>query len=108
MWLLYVLSSVNFLFVLLCGALLWLQHTNAVQKRDLQTLLQKSAEMLSEDYGRRLKGIEVEWDDYYQKFARLAGRYDRQRALAPPPPPAEPAPTTALTHTDVMRRWRNR
>lgn len=108
-WLIYLTCFVNFLLTLSIGALLWRWHTLSVKRPDLEPLLEKSARMLSSDSERRLKALETDWDDYYQKFSRLAGRFDRNRALAPSPVPVrEDTPPPILTHTDVMRRWRNK
>lgn len=98
-------------FVALCGLSLslwnWLDSKNNVRKHEFPGLLKQSAADLSREYETRLRGLEVEWDDMYAKFARLAGRMDRQKALAPPPPPAPEAEVLpVLSHSDLLRRRR--
>lgn len=73
-------------------------------------MLSSSAEMLSKDFDKRLRSIEVEWDDMYQKFSRLAGRMDRQKAIQSQTASQEPdnQPPPVLTRGDLLRKWRAR
>lgn len=100
-------------FVALCGLSLslwnWLDSKNNVRKHEFPALLKQSAEDLSQESDKRLRSLEAEWDDMYAKFARLAGRMDRQKALTPPPPPEpEQEILPALSHSEILRRRRAR
>jgi hypothetical protein len=74
----------------------------------MTTLLQSSSDELNKAYEKRLKSIEVEWEDMYQKFSRLTGRMDRQKALSNPSEPPEPAAPQPLTRSDLLRRFKNK
>lgn len=95
------------------GCALWLSATSFIRSSDfakkgeLPALLSQSAEAQSKDYERRLRLIEVEWDNMYQKFSKLIGRADRQRALDSPPPAKEiEHEPVALTRSDILRRYK--
>ena len=83
-----------------------------LQKRPLATevpsLLASSSEELSKNYARQFRAIETEWDDMYQKFARLAGRMDREKRVSPPStePTDHPAPPPSITRSELLRRYR--
>jgi len=76
-----------------CSLALGVWNFIAISERlkegDLEPMLSKRVEELSKDYGRRLREIEVEWDNMFDKFSKLAGRIDRRRALESPPPPSQ-------------------
>lgn len=82
-----VLAWVSIAFALLEAgfcAYLWFELQRRVLSTSVSLLLKQSSEELSKDYGRQFRAIETEWDDMYQKFARLAGRMDRTNALHTP------------------------
>jgi hypothetical protein len=88
---------------LLCCVWLYFQLLGKLSKGDLKASLAQSSEELSKTYARSVKEMETEWDNMYEKFARLAGRMDRKKALESPPPP--PNETSApITRADLMRR----
>lgn len=89
-------------------AYLYLELQKYVLRSALPLLLQQSSEELSKNYGKQFRGIETEWDDMYQKFSRLAGRMDREKRSTPQPEPEEPTPPTALTRSELLRRWRSK
>lgn len=103
-----VIACVVAAFSLGLSLLSFTRLSESVKKETLPTLLSQSAEQLAKDYERRLRLIELEWDNMYQKFAKLVGRADRQRALEPPPPRSvEPDPLPRpLTHSEIMRRYK--
>ena len=80
---------------------LFLQLSKKLSTEDLKSKLSLSSEELSKNYARSVKEIEVEWDNMYQKFAALAGRMDRRKALEAPAPHIEAQP--ALTRRDLLR-----
>jgi hypothetical protein len=103
-----IIALVFAAFALSCCVYLWLELQRRVCTSDLTPLLQSSSDELSKAYEKRLKAIEVEWEDMYQKFSRLTGRMDRQKALAnPSETPEVPAPQP-LTRSDLLRRFRNK
>src|SRR5512143_1208798 len=104
-WLALVLA----LFALCFCAYLWLEQQRRVSREDLRSLLQQYSEELSKDYGRQFRAIESEWNDQYQKFSRLAGRIDREKAGPRKAAEEEPiAPTPPATRAEILKRWRNR
>lgn len=79
------------------------------KKSELSQLLVSSSETLLTEYGRKLRSLETEWDDMYEKFTRLAGRMDR-RARAEGPKVIEDAPPPvprAASRSDLIRSRRN-
>jgi len=83
------------------------------KKDSVRTMLADSAAELSKDSERKLRALESEWDVMYAKFGKLAGRMDRERALGSAGPATRPAVDPAaepprLTHSDVLRRGRQR
>lgn len=79
------------------------------KKSELGPLLLKSVEELSKDYAKQLRAIEVEWDNMFDKFSKLAGRIDRRRALETPAAPIpEPSTPYEPTRSDILRRFKNR
>lgn len=81
------------------------------KKQELRELLEQSSATVLEEYARKFRALETEWDDMYQKFGRLAGRMDRQRALNSPPPPEDSpniGPQAPLSRADLLRKWRGK
>lgn len=107
MWL-TVIALVLGLLSVFGSAWNFLDSLQRPKKHELRGLLEQSSESLLREYERRLKALESDWDDYYQKFSRLAGRFDRNRALAPPPPPEPPTVEPPLSHSELLKRWRNK
>lgn len=69
-------------------------------------MLDASSKALSKDYERQFRALETEWADMYQKFQRIVGRMDRNRALEPSmPTEVEPEP---MTRSDLLRRFKRR
>lgn len=91
-----------------CSLGLWFwsftTSSDNAKKSELGPLLSKYAEELSSDYAKRLRAIEVEWDNMYDKFSKLAGRLDRRRALEAPPPSPPDATPIELTRSEILRR----
>jgi hypothetical protein len=111
LWLTVIALSLALLSA--CGWL-WsfLDSSQRPKRSELRELLDQYAETVLKEYARQFKALETEWDDMYQKFSRLTGRMDRQRALREgveprPRPEVEPEQPT-LTHSDIMRRWRSK
>lgn len=78
-----------------------------LDQADIKRSLETSSEELSKNYERRLKLIEAEWDNMYTKFASLAGRMDRRKALDAKKEESETAqPAPALTRSDLLKRRR--
>jgi hypothetical protein len=95
-------------FLSVCGcAWTFLDTLQRPKRTELKDLLEQYAQTLSADYARRLKLLETEWDDMYQKFGKLAGRMDRQRALDKPATPDE-ADQPAPTRSEILRKWRSK
>jgi hypothetical protein len=76
------------------------------KKHELKDLLEQQSGSVLKQYATQFRALETEWEDMYQKFTRLAGRMDRNKALVagdPQPPAPEPGP---LSRRDIMRNWR--
>jgi len=81
-----------------------LELSKKLSTEDLKSKLSLSSEELSKNYARSVKEIEMEWDNMYQKFAALAGRMDRRKALdATAPRAAVVEAQPALTRSDLLR-----
>lgn len=105
------LTILSLLLSLLCGAtclFLYLDSLRRPLKSDLPDLLEKLSESVLKQYKTQFHALETEWDDMYQKFGRLAGRMDRQKALAPSQPVQEDTSQTPQTRADLLRRYRNK
>lgn len=95
-------------FALAFCAYLWFELQKRVSPSEISTLLQQYSDELIKNYVRQFHGIETEWADMYQKFSRLAGRVDREKALQPKviqEAPPEPAPIAS--RADILKRWRS-
>lgn len=82
-----------------------------LKKQDVKPLLEQSSQSLLAELERKFRGLETEWDDMYQKFGRLAGRMDRQKALSPPTSTDEPAPggpPLPASRSELLRRFRSK
>jgi len=89
---------------LTCSVWLFLELSKKLSTEDLKSKLSSSSEELSKNYARSIKEIETEWDNMYQKFAALAGRMDRRKALDAPAPHLDPSNSApALTRRDLLR-----
>lgn len=107
------LTVVALLLALSSGCIsLWcfLDLRERPRKAELRGLLEQSSQTLLTEYVRQFRALESEWDNMYQKFGRLAGRMDRERALkASNDQEVSPAPAPALTtRADLLRKWRNK
>jgi len=78
------------------------------KKAEMAPSLSKIAEELSKDSARKIREIETEWDNMYDKFAKLAGRLDRRRALESPPPQTEEPSPVELTRSEILRRFKRK
>jgi len=85
------------------GVYLWLELRQKVSAQDIVGKLSQSSEELSKTYARSIKEIETEWDNMYAKFASLAGRMDRKKALTPQAPEVEESPRS---RADILRKRR--
>jgi rubrerythrin len=81
-----------------------LELSKKLSTGDLKSKLSLSSEELSKNYARSVKEIEAEWDNMYEKFARLAGRMDRKKALDQNnvAPVVEPVPKIQ-SRSDLLR-----
>jgi hypothetical protein len=87
------------------SAWLFLELSKKLSTGDLKSQLAESSAELSKTYARSIKEIETEWDNMYEKFARLAGRMDRKRALEPQKETPNVRPDdTVLKRSDLLRR----
>lgn len=84
----------------------WLRGSDVVRRRDVSELVEQSSKTLLKDYERQFRALETEWADMYQKFMRLVGRMDRQKALEPAPQPE--APASIVSRNDILRNFRKR
>lgn len=88
-------------------AYLWFELQKRVLPSQMSALLQQSSDELIKNYVRQFHGIETEWADMYQKFSRLVGRVDREKALVPRiQPEAQPEQPAAASRADILKRWR--
>ena len=93
---------------LTCSVWLFLELSKKLSTEDLKSKLSSSSEELAKNYGRSVKEIETEWDNMYQKFAALAGRMDRRKALeAPAPSKEQPEIQKPMSRNDLIRGRRN-
>lgn len=86
------------------GVYLWLELQRKLSPSDIDGKLSQSTEELRKNYERSIKEIETEWDNMYAKFAALAGRMDRKKALNPAPP--EPVEEAPRSRADILRKRR--
>lgn len=99
----YVALFVSVLSLISC-VWLFLELSKKLSTEDLKSKLSSSSEELSKNYARSVKEIETEWDNMYEKFARLAGRMDRKKYLeAPPVVQAAAHEEPALRRSDLLR-----
>lgn len=92
------------------GLALW-NYTALLERpknAEMGPLLSKYAEELSKDSARKIREIETEWDNMYDKFAKLAGRLDRRRAIESPPPAIEQSAPVELTRSEILRRFKRK
>lgn len=97
------------LLSLAISAYVFLGSLERPKKSELRELLEKQCSLVLKQYEQQLRALETEWDDMYQKFSRLAGRMDRQKALttSETPPPAEVlAPVQPSTRSELLRRFK--
>jgi hypothetical protein len=86
----------------------YLDSRERPKRQDVKALLDSSCEIVLTEYAKKFRALESEWDDMYQKFGRLAGRMDRQRAINAPAP-AEDSPPPVLpraSRSDILRNRR--
>lgn len=82
----------------------YMDSSQRPKREELRSLLERYSQELSKKSEQQLKAIETEWDDMYQKFSRLTGRMDRQKAIekaAEPRPVPEPP---VLSRSDLVRK----
>lgn len=102
-WLIWLSLAFSFLAVS-ASVYSLLQLSKKLERSDIKDALDESSESTLRTMTARIKAIETEWDNMYDKFASLAGRMDRKKALAPPPPTAEP--TSPRSRSDLLRMRR--
>jgi len=90
------LASVSFCIYIL------LELRKRPEKVELGKLLEESSSKLLESSKRSVREIEVEWENMFEKFSRLAGRMDRAKQLSAKEAP--PAEAPARTRSDILRR----
>jgi len=90
---------------LICSVWLFLELSKKLSTEDLKSKLSLSSEELSKTYAKSVRDIETEWDNMYEKFARLAGRMDRKKFLeATPPVPVATREEPVPKRSDLLRR----
>lgn len=91
-------------------AYLWLELQKRPYGEGIRQQLQSYSEELTKTYVAQFRSIETEWTDMYQKFSRLAGRMDRQKALDSPAAPESPPPVPAgpLSRSEILRRFKQK
>jgi len=78
-----------------------------LERSDIRPLLESESEGITRTLKASIKAIEIEWDDMYLKFSRLAGRIDREKAkIIPRSDEPTPEPPIA-TRADILKRWRS-
>jgi len=82
----------------------YLTSSKKLERSDITLELKESSDAIMRTMSARIKDIESEWDNMYQKFAALAGRMDRKKALSPPPPALVESPTRS--RSDLLKRRR--
>lgn len=103
MWL-SILGLILSIFAVCSCVWLFLEQSKKLSTEDLKSKLSESSAELSKTYAASVKQIEVEWDNMYEKFARLAGRMDRKKALEQPLIVAEvPQQEKTLRRSDLLR-----
>lgn len=103
-----LLGFLQGLLVSWCAFLTWRLTSSSylnswrTSKGAAQTLEEFSG-VQSRQFETRLKALEMEWDNAYEKLRRQAGRISKTEALEKEPRNEQPAP---LTRADVLRRAR--
>lgn len=87
---------------------LYLDSLQRPKKPELRDLLEQQSASVLKQYLTSFRSLETEWDDMYQKFSRLAGRMDRQKALAPLEKPEEEIITAPHSRAELLRRHRSK
>lgn len=85
---------------------LYLDSLQRPKKSELRDLLETQSASVLKQYQTSFRSLETEWDDMYQKFSRLAGRMDRQKALAPSEKPEEEIIPAPHSRAELLRRHR--
>ena len=73
----------------------------------LPSALEKASEEIMRTSTRRIRELEADWENMYQKFMRLLGRADKVKGLESPKEPVQTV-APALTRADILRRGRNK
>lgn len=105
MWLIWVCLFSSLVAVFL-SVWCFLSLPKKLEITDISGALEKASEDTARTVERRIKAIEIEWDDMYQKFSKLAGRVDRQRQLDTAKAPPAEEPVKVRTRSDILRRGR--
>lgn len=104
-WLIGLSLFLSFAAVLL-SVYSYLTLSKKLEQSDITNALKEASDGIMRTASARIKDIETEWDNMYSKFASLAGRIDRKKALATPPT-TEPIIPPARTRADILRRRRS-
>lgn len=84
---------------------LYFELQKKLSSEDVGSKLALASEELAKNYGKQFREIESEWADQYQKFMRLAGRFDKTRALEQPAKPTNRNELTEFkSRSDILRR----
>ncbi len=102
-----IASLIFAVFALFFCVYLWLELQKKPSRHDIGGLLSQSSEDMIKSYEKKLREIETEWTDMYQKFSRLAGRVDKTRALETAQNAAPEAPRPQ-SRSDLLRLHKNR
>jgi len=103
MWL-SILAVCFSVLALLCSVWLYFQSLDKLSKGDLEPKLQSYWQEQNKKFASSVKEIETEWDNMYEKFAKLAGRMDRKKYLdSKPEEKLEAEPQRIQSRSDLLR-----
>lgn len=104
MWLIGL--SLFFSFAAVCVSVYsFLISSHKLDKRELHSELEKACDGLTTTTQRRIRELEVDWENMLQKLLRLMGRADKLKGLEAPKV-ADETPAPPLTRADILRRGR--
>lgn len=107
MWLTIIALVLGLLSACTC-VFLFIDISQRPRSSELRDLLERQSESVLKQYLTQFRALETEWDDMYQKFSRLAGRMDRQKALSAPAPIQESVSEVPQTRADLLRRYKSK
>lgn len=105
MWLIGLSLFLSFAAVSL-SVFSFLSLSRKLEKSDVKPLLENASSDVSATITKRVREIEIEWENMYQKLLKLLGRAEKSRGLEAPKA-ADETPAPVLTRADILRRGRN-